>query len=103
MRSLVVVGVAFDILLLPVAKRDFEHPYGFVLARAEPVLLVGFNPDFFAGLADTLVVAHLDHRTVVDDDPEFSAPGVRLKTQALPGQDGHQANGAILVMGELLE
>src|SRR5690348_14357390 len=99
----VIVGVALDVILAPGAEGHLQNSHRFVFARTEPVFLITADPDFFPGLAHALVVADLHDRAVVDDNPQLGAGGVGLQTQALARPHGHEADGAVLVVGELFE
>jgi hypothetical protein len=100
---LLVVSEPLNVCLLPVAKGDFQDADWAVASAGETVFLVGLNPDFISGLVVAFVLADLHDSAVINDDPEFGTAGMRLKAQALAGKHGHQADGAILVIGKLLE
>jgi len=101
--ALVIVGVASDVRLLPVAKGDFEHTHSLVAAATQPVLFIGTNPDFVACLANAFGFTDLHEGVVIDYDPQLCAGRVRLQAQALARQHSHQADGALAVKGVLLE
>lgn len=103
--ALVVVLVAGDVVLLPIAEGDFENAEGFGAAcrNAEAVFFVGGNPVFLSGDGRKNLVADLDLGTVIDGDPEFGAGGVGLEGEALSGVDGHEGNGGLAVVGVLFE
>ena len=96
---LVIVGIARDVVLLPVAESNFEHADGFIAAAGKPVLFIRWNPDFVTGPVIALRLADLHHRAVINGDPQLGASSVRLEAEPLPGQYRHQADGAIAVIG----
>ena len=61
------------------------------------------NPDFIAcrGTHDRIV--DFDDGTLVERDPEFRTPCVRLQTEALTRLDRHQTDGDLLIVCKLRE
>ena len=99
-----VVFVTGDIGLLPVAEGHLEHANGIgARVTGEAVFLVGGNPDLVAGTVRANGSSHLDDGTVVEDDPQFGATGVRLQAQALARQHGHETDRAIAIVCVLFE
>src|SRR5512141_416280 len=74
-RPRVVVGIAFDIGLLPVAKSNFEHAHGRA-GTGEAVLGVGGDPQFVASLGVEDLFSYLNFAAVVKHDPQFGAAGM---------------------------
>src|SRR6185369_4036969 len=101
--SLIIIGISFDIDLLPIAKSNLEHADWFVRRATESVLLVGGNPNFVTCPARPLFLVHLHDGAVVEDDPQLSAAAVRLQAQTLARQHVHQAHCATLVVRELFK
>ena len=78
--TVIVVGVAFDIVLLPVAESDFEDADGLRALATKPMHFMGGNPDFITRLANAFGFANVDGGSVIENDPQLGAPSMRLKT-----------------------
>jgi len=100
---MVIVCEALDIFLLPRPKGNFQNTDWFIFAGTQPVFLAAADPNLVAGLTNLLLIADLYNRAIVKDNPQLGAGSMRLQTQPLTGQHRHQADGAVLIVGELFE
>jgi hypothetical protein len=94
--------ISGNVLLLPIAKGDFQDANR-GSGAAETVFAIGWNPQLVTGFGIMHGLADLHGGAIVENDPQFSATGMRLQAEPLAGLDHHQTHGDFLIVGVLLE